>query len=157
MKYHIDSNGETRICKAAKVACAISGEEEHYSSLKEARQAFESKQSTFPPKPKKFYHVTTQAAAESIVAEGLKPAIGERSEAIEEAPQVYLFDSVESVNDASWLYEEFDEDEELVLLSVDAEAVVSPMPTFPDEDASWEWTTKNPVNPEAITIEDESF
>lgn len=67
------------------------------------------------------FHVTTAAAFEQIRVEGLRPAIRERAAAAGETEAVvYLFPNRVSAEDAvsMWLGDEFDEDEELVLVEV---------------------------------------
>jgi len=117
-----------------------------------------------PPVPEQFFHIARRADVESIMATGLKPSIGERSESLgEDAPRVYLFDSRTSAEEGlmSWLGDEFDEDEELVLLSVPGGSVETPAATYLQEDAeaesgygpSTEWTSEKPVPGKALKIE----
>ena len=57
------------------------------------------------------YHVTTDESLDSILKEGLKPLIGQRSEKIESRPAVYLFPSIDDLTDAlyGWLGNEFED------------------------------------------------
>lgn len=112
------------------------------------------------PIPKTFYHVTTKANLNSIQKTGLTPAIGDRSADLgEDTNRIYLFDSKESVNDAlgNWLGEEFDEDEELILISVNASNIDSPTPTFDDPEGSFEWITENAILASSIKIEEDNL
>jgi len=68
-----------------------------------------------------FYHVTPTRNLSSILKHGLQPDIGVRSRRIKEKiPAIYLFDNLNSIEDAlsSWMEVEFDEDEELSLLKI---------------------------------------
>ena len=57
------------------------------------------------------YHVTTDESLDSILKEGFKPLIGQRSEKIESRPAVYLFLSIDDLTDAlyGWLGREFED------------------------------------------------
>ena len=95
-----------------------------------------------PPPPREFFHVTLKSNLENLQKTGLLPRIGERSEA---------------------LGEEFDEEEELLLLKIEGAHVISPEATYLQPDAespsgwntSSEWTTEEPIPGEKITVEDE--
>jgi hypothetical protein len=158
-RYHINpETGDPGLCRA-KQQCRFGDFESHYATADEARLEFEKSMAsaTFTPVvPERFFHVTSATNFERIEREGLTPMIGERSEALNElAERVYLFDSRESAYDgvASWLGDEFDEDEELVLLSLPASAVARPIPSMPDQESSFEWTTDQPVTASSIHVE----
>lgn len=77
------------------------------------------------------YHVTPFRNLKSIRESGLVPKIGARSKRAGEAvPGIYLFPSIQAVEDAcqNWLFDEFGEDERLALLRVQipTDAEVSP-------------------------------
>lgn len=114
-----------------------------------------------PTTPKTFYHVTRAKNISHIQKDGLIPQIGTLGKILgEEIPQIYLFDSLESVDDAigSWLGAELDnlygEDEPLLLLRIPKEYVTNPAPTFEDEETSFEWSTQHPIKPEHIIVDD---
>lgn len=66
------------------------------------------------------YHVTLASNLDSIMRDVLVPSIGDRSSALgESGPAVFLFPSREYLEDATWLADEFDEEDELVVLEVD--------------------------------------
>jgi hypothetical protein len=70
----------------------------------------------------KAYHVTPASNLLSILERGLIPAIGERSNKIEDVPYVFLFASKDDLETAlyQWLGQEFEDlDEELLFLEVD--------------------------------------
>lgn len=166
-KFHITSNGDVKPCSAVTGTCPYGKAEEHYPSPETAREAFEASMSSKVfsksvktvngvPMPKQFYHLTTRRNLESIRAWGLTPAVGDRSSALGESEsRIYLFDSKESVMDAlgNWLGEEFDEDEELILLSIPADSVEKPLPSFEDPEGSWEWSSNASIKPEFLTEE----
>lgn len=117
-----------------------------------------------PAVPERFYHVARKADLQSILATGLQPAIGDRSETLgEDAPRVYLFDSKISAEDGgmNWLVDEFDEDEEFVLLSVGSDSVSQPSATYVYEDEeveggfgpSTEWTSVSSIPGTALRFE----
>jgi hypothetical protein len=98
-----------------------------------------------------FYHVTAKRNLRKIKKNGLVPTIGNRSEQVETDEAVFLFTSLEAVEDAmsNWLGDEVDEDEELVLLKVtlpyDFPIGYSP--------AGYEATVKTTIPPEYITVD----
>lgn len=68
------------------------------------------------------YHLTTLDNYESIIENGLTPQIGPRSEALGETEsRIYLFPDKLTCYDAlsNWLGQEFDDEEELVILQLD--------------------------------------
>lgn len=106
-----------------------------------------------------FYHVTRQANFEAITKEGLKPTIGPLSQMIdEERTCIYLFDSMDSVNDAlsGWFGETIEElygdDEPLCLLAIPSRYVIEPKPTFDSDSQSFEWYTEHIIQPSNIAI-----
>ena len=70
---------------------------------------------------KTFYHVTKKESLESILKNGLIPQVGERSIQLDEEPGVFLFPSLDSLDNAmmNWLGEEFGDEVELVALKVE--------------------------------------
>jgi len=71
-----------------------------------------------------YYHITPAENLPSISRDGLVPAIGPRSKELgERVSAVYLFPSIESMEDAlaNWLGDAFDEDVVLALLAVDVD------------------------------------
>lgn len=68
------------------------------------------------------YHVTEMSAVPAIMREGILPSTGPRSARLGEAvPAVYLFGTLEAVEDAlmGWLGDEFDGEADLAVLEVD--------------------------------------
>lgn len=68
------------------------------------------------------FHVTTAAALPSILSTGLEPRIGPRSTAIgEHQCAIYFFETLFDVVNGlmNWMADEFDEDDEIVILDVD--------------------------------------
>lgn len=109
--------------------------------------------------PERFYHVASRTNLEAITEEGLAPRVGERSARLGEAEsRIYLFDSQASAEDAlgSWLGDEYDDEDELVLLSTDASNVQTAKPSFEDDEdgVSWEWTTKYKIPGNELKVED---
>jgi len=112
-----------------------------------------------PTPPSLFYHVTRQANLQSIKVEGLTPRIGPLSTLIDEQyKRIYLFDSMESVENAllNWfgeaVEEVFGEDEPFALLAIPARYVVEPQPTFEEDETSFEWYTEHRVKPSHIAL-----
>lgn len=100
------------------------------------------------PLPQRFYHVTLKENKSKLFVSGLEPRLGHNSSELGETePRVYLFPSKEAAEEAlgGWLGEQYDDDDELVLMSVPARVVKEPSPTFDDPGGSWEWSTKNTV------------
>ena len=99
-----------------------------------------------------YYHVTKKNRLSSIRRWGLRPAIGRRSTAFgEENPGIFLFDSTDAVEDAlmGWLGEAYDEDDALVLLTVDLPE------EFPLTREAFEFRSEVPILPSHIVkIED---
>ena len=73
-------------------------------------------------KDNRFFHVTPKRNLQPILSHGLMPKMGERSTKIgEDAARVYLFPSIEEMDNAlyNWLGQEFEEEEELLILQLD--------------------------------------
>lgn len=73
-------------------------------------------------KDNRYFHVTPKKNIESILANGLIPQIGERSQEIGEVQEaVFLFPNFEEMNNAltNWLGDCFEEVDELVILQID--------------------------------------
>lgn len=172
MSFHINpATGEPGKCSASLKACPFGSESEHYGSEAAAREAFEASMAdrVFAkaprkvmgvPVPERFYHLTPRRNLEAIKAQGLMPTVGERSESLGEAePRIYLFDSKESLEDAlgNWLGEEFDEDEELVALSIPAHRLETPVPSFPGDESSWEWSNTGVIDAAWLSEEPETY
>lgn len=70
----------------------------------------------------------------------------------EDAPRVYLFDSLITAADAvtNWLGECFEPDEILMLLAIDSSSLTL-TPTFHDIE-SWEWSCSHTISPRLISI-----
>lgn len=71
--------------------------------------------------PTVVYHITPAQNLRSIMQHGLKPQVGDRSVKLSnELTAVYCFPDKSSLEDAmtNWLGDEFDEDEQLALLSI---------------------------------------
>ena len=66
------------------------------------------------------YHVTSKRNWAKIRTEGLKPKIGPRSSKLKEKSGIFLFTSMDHLEDAlmNWLGEEFEDDETLAILKV---------------------------------------
>lgn len=72
------------------------------------------------------YHITPTKNLKRIMSVGLNPKLGKRSKKIAgEQAGIYLFPDKDSAEDAlmNWLGDEFDEDEELTLLSVNIDGL----------------------------------
>ena len=126
-KFHIKPDGSPGVCHA-RISCPYGDlESEHYESLSEARRNFELKNLKFTflkdepfvdgANPK--YHLTLRKNLNKIMKEGLIPQIGHNSQTLnEENPGIYLFSSLEYLNDANWLDEIFEDDDDIVVLEV---------------------------------------
>jgi len=69
---------------------------------------------------KTYYHTTTKDSWDKIQNEGLIPIVGIRSEELKEEKGVFLFKSLDDLDNAlfNWFGESFDYDEELYTLEV---------------------------------------
>ena len=98
------------------------------------------------------FHVTPESNVDSILEQGLKPAIGRRSQELGESnPAIFLFVDVEAVENAlsNWLGELFDDDQPLSLLMVDVEGL-----SFVEVDgvAGFEAHATLPLEPSRLTL-----
>jgi len=102
------------------------------------------------------YHVTPEHNLPSILAGGLHPVIGPRSEiAGEVVPSIYCFPNRTEVENAlgNWLGDQFDEDEPLVILEL-----LCPVEQREREGAGYEVVVTEPVPPAAIlAVYDDSW
>ncbi len=100
------------------------------------------------------YHVTPEENLPSIMEQGLRPSIGERSAELgETAERVYLFPSKEACEDAlaNWLGEQFD-DGTLVILEVDITGLAM------ESDVGFEAACREAIEPNRVqAIFDETF
>lgn len=120
------------------------------------RRSGPSEQIPRVPAPETFFRVTDASNLPSILRDGLYPQLGDRAAATGEVlAQIYLFDSKDAALDAvgGWLGDAFDDDTELLSLSLPATAVADAVPTFDDPDGSWEWTATTPISSRDITVE----
>lgn len=88
------------------------------------------------------YHLTTLENYQSIIENGLTPQIGPRSESLGELhPRIYLFPDKLTCIDAisNWLGEEFDEEEDLIILQLDITGY-----SF-DSEVGYEITVNEPI------------
>ena len=99
------------------------------------------------------YHVTPTKNLRSIMKNGLRPQIGDRSVKLHgEENGIFLFPTLDDVEDAvsNWLGDEFDEDEDLTLLAID----VSGLPLV-DSNAGYEKIAKTSISPDRISVSNE--
>ena len=99
------------------------------------------------------YHVTPTKNLRSIMKNGLRPQIGDRSAKLHgEENGIFLFPTLDDVEDAvsNWLGDEFDEDEDLTLLAID----VSGLPLV-DSNAGYEKIAKTAISPDRISVSNE--
>lgn len=88
------------------------------------------------------WHVTPIENLQSILREGLIPGRGPRSLAVgEEADRVHLFSSFADLQNADWLWDEFEEEQSLGLLHV----------TCPAQEGAWT-ELDAPVPPDQIRL-----
>lgn len=80
------------------------------------------------------FHVTPASNVPSIMQRGLIPQIGSRSALMEQESGIYLFKTEDAAADAvaSWLGDEFEEDEPLALLEVNLPPDAEIAPTSAD-------------------------
>lgn len=95
------------------------------------------------------FHVTNAQNLPSILREGLLPHVPQDMEG--EPSGVYLFTDFATMGDAvmNWLGDRFDEEDELVLLTLSSEGVE----VFPTE-AGYEVVSYDPIPPENILSTD---
>jgi hypothetical protein len=96
------------------------------------------------------YHVTPATNLSSILKDGLRPSIGERSKRLGETrPAVYLFTRPEALEDAlvNWLGEAFDDETTLSILRVDLNGL-----TISDSSAGYELVCLEGIPSSALSI-----
>ena len=101
-----------------------------------------------------FYHVTQKTNLQRIFdAGGLTPSIGPRSiEAGENEPLVFAFANRESLEDSNWIWECFDDDEELAIIEIQADC---PLFEAATDGAGYEVRSRKPVGLEyLLSVED---
>ena len=99
------------------------------------------------------YHVTPTRNLRSIMKNGLRPQIGDRSSQLDgEVEGIFLFPSLNDVEAAasSWLGDEFDEDEELSLLAVDITGLENNIV----QGADYETIVNTTISPDRIKVDD---
>lgn len=99
------------------------------------------------------YHVTPTRNLRSIMKNGLRPQIGDRSSQLDgEVEGIFLFPSLSDVEAAvsSWLGDEFDEDEELSLLAVDITGLENNIV----QGADYETIVNTVISPDRIKVDD---
>lgn len=99
------------------------------------------------------YHVTPTRNLRSIMKNGLRPQIGDRSSQLDgEVEGIFLFPSLSDVEAAvsSWLGDEFDEDEELSLLAVDITGLEDNIV----QGADYETIVNTTISPDRIKVDD---
>jgi hypothetical protein len=77
-----------------------------------------------------YYHVTKSNNIDSIMKNGLMPSVGDRSKKMNERPSIFLFKSIQDVEDAmmNWLGDEL-EDHPATLLKIKIPQHVQIYPT----------------------------
>lgn len=99
------------------------------------------------------YHVTPTRNLRSIMKNGLRPQVGDRSAQLDgEVEGIFLFTSLDDVETAvsSWLGDEFDEDEELSLLAVDITGLEDNIV----QGADYETIVNTTISPDRIKVDD---
>lgn len=94
---------------------------DYYDRLAKAERVTESNNI-----PKTLFHVTSANNLSSIMKNGLQPRYGKRSSKIEgEVSGIFTFPNIVTAEDAitNWLGDEFSEDDELVLLSINTSGI----------------------------------
>lgn len=96
-----------------------------------------------------FYHVSPSTNTQSILSKGLIPMIGGRSEQLETEKAIYMFRSIDDVDDAmmNWLGEEFEDE------SIDLFKIMLPK-SFPiiDDPDMWEVVSEHPIKSEYVYL-----
>ena len=98
------------------------------------------------------YHVTPTRNLRSIMKNGLRPQIGDRSGQLDgEVEGIFLFPSLGDVEAAvsSWLGDEFDEDDELSLLAVDITGLEDNIV----QGADYETIVNTTISPDRIKVD----
>ena|SRR5208337_3333966 len=101
-----------------------------------------------------FYHVTLTENVSQIMAEGLVPQRGPRSVQMESEDGIYLFKTMEGVENAlmNWLGDEFEHDS-LTLLGVELPPEAQKrLNEQGDDHASYEIVVTTPIPPQFIQI-----
>lgn len=93
-------------------------------------------------------HVTPASNLPSILSGSLKPYVGERSIAIERTPAVWLFPDWASLEDAQWLYELFEDDDQLAVLLVD----ITDLEVVRNERAGYEMSVRSPILADRLRV-----
>lgn len=155
-KFHLNDKGEPGVCKAVKSCPFGDLTRDHYDSVSEARESFENrfgnsfvKLAPYDPEAPPRYHVALKSNFEKIMSKGLVPKIGVSSgKADEPEARVWLFKDNESLEDANWLVEEFDEEDECVVLEVRG---------VPHDGDLYEIGVDGLITPDRITLTDIEF
>lgn len=108
------------------------------------KQLFESMESN-----NVFFHVTKKSNLSQILSIGLVPSKGERANKIMDQQGIYLFPNIDSVEDAlmNWMGDEFDEDEDLVILKVRIQD-----PSLLTQTTDWEFIYFSTISPIDIQV-----
>lgn len=71
-------------------------------------------------KPGTYYHVTTADNLESIQATGLEPRLGERAQKWEDEKGVWLYEDLETTDDAltNWIGDDLPDDQDVAILEI---------------------------------------
>ena len=109
-----------------------------------------------PVAPETAFHVTSAQSVDSILRDGLRASRGPRSEQMEDDERVFVFNSRISAEDAvgSWLGDQFDDEEQLILLSIDARGL-DLEPSF-DDDESFEWSSQQSIAASRVSVVSDS-
>lgn len=99
------------------------------------------------------YHITPTSNIPQILKHGLIPSLGNRSSLMENENRIYMFGSMEDVENAvsNWLGDEFDEDVPLSLLKI------SLPPSWPLGKEAFEYTTSKPIPSNLITVLNKNY
>lgn len=101
-------------------------------------------------KPRRAFHITPSSNVDSILAQGLQPAkeklVGIPDNLCEVG--VFLFPDRETIADATWFFDRFDDDVALTVFAVDIEG----METFSNPDVGYEIWSRKPIPTERLTI-----
>lgn len=102
---------------------------------------------------REYYHVTQTRHVASILKDGLKPSVGERSAKMGEKPSSFLFKSKEDAYDAvtNWLGDEHPEDQPLSLLKVKLPKTIKAHKT----EADYEHQVFDHIHPKHISHEED--
>ena len=96
------------------------------------------------------FHVTPSSNVDSILAQGLQPSkeklVGIPDNLCEVG--VFMFPDRETIEDATWFFDRFDDDVALTVFEVDIEGVEM----FSDPDVGYELWTRTPIPPEHLAV-----